>query len=72
MDPVLELGGNSSGQQVSIGISEHKHGLEEEQANYPNRSRATQLRQDHLRDHGLNLEKEESADENSQPIKQFW
>ena len=52
--------------EVGIGISTHEKDLEEEQRRRPHRRRAAVPRQDVLADQRLNLEQQESRDEDDQ------
>ena len=53
---------------VRVEIAEQQGHLEEQHAGRPYRSRAAEPRQDHLADQRLDLEEQEGAEENRQPV----
>jgi hypothetical protein len=54
---------------VGIQVTAEQHCLEEQHGRDPDRRRPAEPRQDHLRDHGLDLEEQERAQEDGGSVK---
>jgi hypothetical protein len=55
---------------VRVGIAQQQNRLKKEQAGGPDRGAAAEPGQDHFGDERLNLEEQESAQEDSQSVKE--
>src|SRR5579863_555344 len=71
VDTSLRAGGKTARQDVRVQISEQQSRLKKHEADSPHGRHASEPRQDHLRDDGLDLEQKERAREDRNSEQQL-